>query len=222
MNIHKNARTDAAQSSRDGAARARCVPDAHGGRDRHGRLAADRRQVGGALPGRRRGRPRRPLLAPAPAARPTPPDDGRADRGAAPPALDRQADRRRRWALARYRQPGAARASASAGCSDLEPARARAPLRARPSRRADPYRHQEARPLRARRPPHHRRSRRAQRRQRPQQGVGWEFVHVCIDDASRIAFSQILPDEKKGKRRRLPPRRHRLLRRPRHHRRPAS
>lgn len=28
-------------------------------------------------------------------------------------------------------------------------------------------------------------------------GVGWEFVHVCIDDASRIAFSQILPDERK-------------------------
>jgi transposase InsO family protein len=27
-------------------------------------------------------------------------------------------------------------------------------------------------------------------------GVGWEFVHVCIDDHSRIAFSQILPDEK--------------------------
>src|SRR6478736_6103257 len=36
----------------------------------------------------------------------------------------------------------------------------------------------------------------------PQQGksrgAGWEFVHVCIDDASRIAFSQILPDENKG------------------------
>lgn len=28
-------------------------------------------------------------------------------------------------------------------------------------------------------------------------GSGWEYVHVCIDDASRIAFSQILPDEKK-------------------------
>jgi transposase InsO family protein len=28
-------------------------------------------------------------------------------------------------------------------------------------------------------------------------GVGWEFVHVCIDDASRVAFSQILPNEKK-------------------------
>jgi transposase InsO family protein len=28
------------------------------------------------------------------------------------------------------------------------------------------------------------------------QGAGWEFVHVCIDDASRIAFSQIMTDEK--------------------------
>jgi transposase InsO family protein len=28
-------------------------------------------------------------------------------------------------------------------------------------------------------------------------GAGWEYVHVCIDDASRIAFSQILPDERK-------------------------
>ena len=28
-------------------------------------------------------------------------------------------------------------------------------------------------------------------------GAGWEYVHVCIDDASRVAFSQILPDERK-------------------------
>ncbi|WP_422366064.1 IS481 family transposase [Pelagibius sp.] len=28
-------------------------------------------------------------------------------------------------------------------------------------------------------------------------GIGWEFVHVCIDDRSRLAFSQILPDERK-------------------------
>ena len=28
-------------------------------------------------------------------------------------------------------------------------------------------------------------------------GAGWEFVHVCIDDASRIAFTQIKPDERK-------------------------
>ena len=35
------------------------------------------------------------------------------------------------------------------------------------------------------------------RRQGESRGAGWEFVHVCIDDASRIAFSRILPDEKK-------------------------
>jgi transposase InsO family protein len=29
------------------------------------------------------------------------------------------------------------------------------------------------------------------------EGLGWEFVHVCVDDASRVAFVQVLPDEKK-------------------------
>jgi transposase InsO family protein len=29
-------------------------------------------------------------------------------------------------------------------------------------------------------------------------GIGWEFVHVCIDDASRLAFSRVMKDEKKG------------------------
>jgi transposase InsO family protein len=28
-------------------------------------------------------------------------------------------------------------------------------------------------------------------------GVGWEFVHVCIDDHSRIGFADIMPDQKK-------------------------
>jgi transposase InsO family protein len=28
-------------------------------------------------------------------------------------------------------------------------------------------------------------------------GIGWEFVHVCIDDASRVAFSQVMKDERK-------------------------
>jgi len=28
-------------------------------------------------------------------------------------------------------------------------------------------------------------------------GVGWEFVHVAVDDHSRLAFSRIMPDEKK-------------------------
>jgi len=27
-------------------------------------------------------------------------------------------------------------------------------------------------------------------------GAGWEYVHICIDDHSRIAFSEIKPDEK--------------------------
>ena len=27
-------------------------------------------------------------------------------------------------------------------------------------------------------------------------GIGWEFVHVAIDDATRIAFTRIMPDEK--------------------------
>jgi transposase InsO family protein len=30
------------------------------------------------------------------------------------------------------------------------------------------------------------------------EGLGWEFVHVCIDDASRIAFSQVMKNEKKA------------------------
>ena len=34
-------------------------------------------------------------------------------------------------------------------------------------------------------------------------GIGWEFVHVCIDDASRIAFSQVMKDEKKKARSRF-------------------
>jgi transposase InsO family protein len=34
-------------------------------------------------------------------------------------------------------------------------------------------------------------------RQTRNRHVGWEYVHVCIDDASRIAFSQIFPNERK-------------------------
>ena len=34
-------------------------------------------------------------------------------------------------------------------------------------------------------------------RQSNSRGIGWEAVHVCIDDHSRVAFAQVLPDEKK-------------------------
>lgn len=33
-------------------------------------------------------------------------------------------------------------------------------------------------------------------RSRKMKGVGWEFLHVCIDDASRVAYAEVLPDEK--------------------------
>jgi len=28
-------------------------------------------------------------------------------------------------------------------------------------------------------------------------GIGWEFVHVCIDDASRVAFVEVMADQRK-------------------------
>jgi len=31
---------------------------------------------------------------------------------------------------------------------------------------------------------------------RRSRGAGWEFVHVCIDDATRLAYVELLPDEK--------------------------
>lgn len=27
--------------------------------------------------------------------------------------------------------------------------------------------------------------------------AGWEYLHVCIDDASRLAYGEMLPDERK-------------------------
>ena len=35
-------------------------------------------------------------------------------------------------------------------------------------------------------------------RQSNSRGVGWEFVHVCIDDASRVAYVEIKKDERKA------------------------
>jgi transposase InsO family protein len=33
-------------------------------------------------------------------------------------------------------------------------------------------------------------------RRRQVKGIGWEFVHVCIDDATRLAYVEVLEDEK--------------------------
>lgn len=36
------------------------------------------------------------------------------------------------------------------------------------------------------------------REQSRTRGIGWEFIHVCIDDNSRIAFVQVMPDERQA------------------------
>jgi len=33
-------------------------------------------------------------------------------------------------------------------------------------------------------------------RRRRARGVGWEFLHVCVDDCTRVAYAEVLPDEK--------------------------
>jgi len=33
-------------------------------------------------------------------------------------------------------------------------------------------------------------------RSRTVDGAGWKFLHVCIDDVSRVAYAEVLPDEK--------------------------
>lgn len=33
-------------------------------------------------------------------------------------------------------------------------------------------------------------------RSRIVEGAGWEFLHVCIDDASRVSYAEVMPDEK--------------------------
>ncbi len=35
-------------------------------------------------------------------------------------------------------------------------------------------------------------------RTRRARGIGWDFLHVCVDDASRLAYTEILPDERKA------------------------
>jgi transposase InsO family protein len=34
-------------------------------------------------------------------------------------------------------------------------------------------------------------------RRGPRRGIGWEHLHVAVDDASRLAYTELLPDEKK-------------------------
>jgi transposase len=51
---------------------------------------------------------------------------------------------------------------------------------------------------------------------------GWEFVHIAIDDATRLAYVEVLSDEKDNHGRRLPQPRGQALRLLRHHRRAVA
>jgi transposase InsO family protein len=42
----------------------------------------------------------------------------------------------------------------------------------------------------------HRKSQNRRREGRRSGALGWEFVHVCVDDATRLAFVEVLPDER--------------------------
>ena len=34
------------------------------------------------------------------------------------------------------------------------------------------------------------------RRRQDSEGAGWEYVHVCVDDYSRVAYAEVLPDQR--------------------------
>ncbi len=48
--------------------------------------------------------------------------------------------------------------------------------------------------------------------------IGYDYVHAAVDDHSRLAYAEILPDEKGADLRRVPAPGRRVLRQPRHHR----
>ena len=160
------------------------------------RAVASGRPIAGS-PGYRAGGERRP---PGPAARRPPDAPQRAGRTPSPrssscgasgltgPAIARRLGRPRSTVGGLLRRLGLGRLAA------LEPKPRGHPLRARAARRTDPHRHQEARPDRRHRPPHHRRPARPEQ---PCAATGWEALHVAIDDASRLAYTEILPDERR-------------------------
>ena len=72
----------------------------------------------------------------------------------------------------------------------------RGPLRTRPARRAGPHGRQEDRPDPRRRRLAGPRPRRRRQPRPARHGIGYDYVHSLVDDHSRLAYSEILPDEK--------------------------
>ena len=119
----------------------------------------------------------------------------RSRRGFATAAPHGQADRRRGWRVSGDRQPYPAAPWSLNRLSALEPAE---PIRR--YERANPGEliHIDIKKLGRIGSVGHRMTGRKTGAINRHLGIGWEFVHVCIDDASRIAFSQVMKDERKS------------------------
>ncbi len=188
MNVHKCAHDGRWSSPSDPSGGERRLAGRRGSRfGRH--FGANGLQMAGPLSdGRRRGavRPQadaRPLAAPAAAG------VGCGHRRASKAAHERSRHRppvrsdplhhRRRAAPPRPRPPVGPRPAAAGG-----------PLPAPAARRVPPHRYQEARiaGIGHRITGHHAGMHRSR-------GIGWEHLHVAIDDASRLAYTELLPDE---------------------------
>ena len=150
-------------------------------------LRADGAEMVGPISRRGGGRPRRPLQ---PAARQSRPDRGAPAtrrQSAAVAALDRRPDRDRAGDQRGERDPDLAAGRAESPGPPGAAARRRA-LRA--CRRGGPAasRHQEA-------GAHNLSGEGHGQRRRRRHGSGWEIVHVAVDDHSRVAYVELLPDE---------------------------
>jgi transposase InsO family protein len=118
-------------------------------------------------------------------------------RSIAPTALHGQADRRRGRDIIRNRQPHPA-PPRSQQLAALEPAE---PIRRHERQHSGELIHVDIKKLGKFNQIGHRitgdRTGQSNLRARGQ-GPGREYVHVCIDDASRVAFSQVMKTERKG------------------------
>jgi transposase InsO family protein len=110
----------------------------------------------------------------------------------APPALDRQADRGRGRRRAGHRQSG----SASTGLKQAVRSGAE-PVRHYERENPGELIHVDIKKLGRIGSVGHRITGRQAGVVNRYLGIGWEFVHVCIDDASRIDFSRVMRDERK-------------------------
>ena len=191
-------------------------------------LPHHRGPVGGPLPAAGRGRDGRPVQPPAPQPAPScrcGPSGGSSSCGSAggwarpgsPSGLGLNPSTVHR-VLARYGCPRLAHLDRATGPGP--------PLRARPARRADPRRRQETRQHpRRRRPPHRRRSQGKKNKlattDRPHATaspvLGYSYLHTALDDHSRLAYTEILADERKDTATAFLHRAARLVRQPRHH-----